>query len=72
MNKPDVAAAALVTAGALNWGLADAFHLDRAVTLFGMRFRETSVMSSVMYGLAGMYQALTRKSIQSRRCFANE
>jgi hypothetical protein len=39
-------------------------------TLIGMGFGETSPLSSVVYGLvglAGLYQALTRKSIE-RRC----
>jgi uncharacterized membrane protein YuzA (DUF378 family) len=69
MKKLDVTAAALVIVGALNWGLAGVFHLDLVATLFGMRFGETSALSSVVYGLvglAGLYQALTWKSIQRR------
>jgi uncharacterized membrane protein YuzA (DUF378 family) len=55
--------------GALNWGLAGAFHLDLVATVFGMKFGETSALSTVVYslvGLAGLYQALTWKSIQRR------
>lgn len=69
MKNIDVAAAALVIIGALNWGLAGVFHLDLVATLFGMKFGETSALSSVVYGLvglAGLYQALTWKSIQRR------
>ena len=69
MKKLDVIAAALVIIGALNWGLAGAFHLDLVATVFGMRFGETSALSTVVYGLvglAGLYQALTWKSIQRR------
>jgi uncharacterized membrane protein YuzA (DUF378 family) len=69
MRKLDVAAAALVIIGALNWGLAGVFHLDLVATVFGMRFGETSPLSAVVYslvGLAGLYQALTWKSIQRR------
>jgi len=69
MKKLDVIAAALVIVGALNWGLAGVFHLDLVATVFGMRFGETSALSSVVYGLvglAGLYQALTWKSIQRR------
>ncbi len=69
MKKLDVIAAALVIIGALNWGLAGVFHLDLVATVFGMRFGETSALSSVVYalvGLAGLYQALTLKSSQRR------
>ena len=69
MKKLDVTAAALVIIGAVNWGLAGAFHLDLVATVFGMRFGETSALSTVVYslvGLAGLYQALTWKSIQRR------
>ena len=69
MKNLDVIAAALVIIGALNWGLAGVFHLDLVATLFGMKFGETSALSSVVYGLvglAGLYQALTWTSIQRR------
>ena len=69
MKNLDVLAAGLVIVGALNWGLAGVFHLDLVAALFGMRFGETSPLSSVVYGLvglAGLYQALTWKSIQRR------
>ena len=69
MKKLDVIAAALVIVGALNWGLAGAFHLDLVAAVFGMKFGETSALSTVVYslvGLSGLYQALTWKSIQRR------
>lgn len=69
MKKLDVIAAGLVIIGALNWGLAGVFHLDLVATVFGMRFGETSGLSAVVYalvGLAGLYQAVTWKSIQRR------
>lgn len=69
MKKIDVIAAALVIIGALNWGLAGTIHLDLVAALFGMKFGETSAFSTVVYslvGLAGLYQALTWKSIQRR------
>lgn len=55
--------------GALNWGLAGVFGLDLVATVFGMKFGETNALSSVVYalvGLAGLYQAVTWKSIQRR------
>jgi uncharacterized membrane protein YuzA (DUF378 family) len=73
MKKIDVIAAALVIIGALNWGLAGTIHLDLVAALFGMKFGETSALTSVVYGLvglAGLYQALTWKSIQ-RRWYSN-
>jgi uncharacterized membrane protein YuzA (DUF378 family) len=69
VKKLDVIAAALVIIGALNWGLAGVFHVDLVAAVFGMKFGETSALSSVVYGLvglAGMYQALTWKAIQRR------
>lgn len=69
IKKVDVLAAALVIIGALNWGLAGAFHLDLVAAVFGMKFGETSALSTVVYslvGLSGLYQALTWKSIQRR------
>ena len=69
MKKVDVMAAALVIIGALNWGLAGVFHMDLVAAVFGMKFGETSALSSVVYGLvglAGLYQALTWKAIQRR------
>jgi len=69
MKQLDVIAAALVIIGALNWGLAGTIHLDLVAALFGMKFGETSALSTVVYslvGLAGLYQALTWKSIQRR------
>lgn len=69
MKQIDVIAAALVIIGALNWGLAGVFHLDLVAAVFGLRFAETSALSSVIYGLvglSGLYQALTWKAIQRR------
>ena len=69
MKALDTVAAALVIIGALNWGLAGVAHLDLVALLFGMKFGETSALSSVVYalvGLSGLYQAATWKSIQRR------
>ena len=69
MKKLDVIAAALVIVGALNWGLVGLSHVDLVAAVFGMKFGETSALSSVVYGLVGLcglYQAATWKSIQRR------
>ncbi len=74
MKKLDVTATALVIIGALNWGLVGVFHFDLVAALFGMKFGETSALTSVVYGLvglAGLYQGLAWRSIQARRRPAN-
>ena len=60
MKMLNVVTGALVVIGALNWGLAGVFHLDLVATVFGMKFGETSTLSSVIYvlvALSGLYQA---------------
>lgn len=69
MKQIDVAAAVLVVVGALNWGLVAVTRFDLVAALFGMRFGEVSGLSAVVYGLvglAGAYQALFFKRVQSR------
>ena len=69
MKNIDVIAAGLVMVGAINWGLAGLFRVDLVAAIFGMSFGEVSPLSSLVYGLvglAGLYQALTWKSIQRR------
>ena len=69
MKKFDVLAAVLVVVGALNWGLVAVAHFDLVATIFGMKFGETSALSSVVYGLvglSGLYQAVSWKAIQRR------
>jgi uncharacterized membrane protein YuzA (DUF378 family) len=69
MKKLDVVAAVLLVIGGLNWGLVGAAHFDVVAAIFGMRFGETSVLSSVVYllvGLSALYQAVSWKAIQRR------
>ena len=69
MKTADVVAAGLVIVGALNWGLVGVFKFDLVAFISGMRFGETSVLSSIVYalvGLAGLYQAIFWKRIQQR------
>ena len=69
MKQIDVAAAVLVVVGALNWGLIAVARFDLVATLFGMRFGEVSPLSTTVYGLvglAGVYQAMFWKRVQSR------
>jgi uncharacterized membrane protein YuzA (DUF378 family) len=69
MKTIDVIAAVLVIVGALNWGLVGLANLDLVAALFGMRFGETSALTSAVYalvGLAGIYQGLFWKAIGRR------
>ncbi len=69
MKTFDVIATVLLVVGGLNWGLVGIAHFDLVAAIFGMRFGETSTLSSVVYllvGLAALYQALSFKAIQRR------
>ena len=69
MKQIDVIAAVLVVVGALNWGLIAVARFDLVATLFGMQFGEVSTASALVYGLvglAGLYQAVSWKRVQSR------
>jgi len=69
MKTLDVIAAVLLVIGGLNWGLVGVAHFDLVATIFGMRFGETSALSSVVYvlvGLSALYQAVSFKAIQRR------
>jgi uncharacterized protein len=69
VKQIDIVAAVLVVVGALNWGLIALARFDLVAALFGMRFGEVSPITSVVYalvGLAGVYQAVSWKRVQSR------
>jgi uncharacterized membrane protein YuzA (DUF378 family) len=69
MKTFDVIAAVLVVIGGLNWGLVAIAHFDLVAAIFGMKFGETSALSSAVYllvGLAALYQAISFKGIQHR------
>ncbi len=69
MKKLDVAAAVLLVVGGLNWGLVGVARFDLVAAIFGMRFGETSALSSAVYllvGLSALYQAFSWKAIQRR------
>ena len=69
MKLIDVVAAVLVVVGALNWGLVAVGRFDLVAALFGLSFGEVSGLTAVVYGLvglAGLYQALFWKRVQSR------
>jgi len=69
MKLIDVVAAVLVVVGALNWGLVAVARFDLVAAVFGLSFGEVSALTAVVYGLvgvAGLYQALFWKRVQSR------
>lgn len=69
MKTIDVLAAVLLVVGGLNWGLVGAAHFDLVATIFGLRFGETSAITSIVYllvGVAALYQAVSFKAIQRR------
>jgi uncharacterized membrane protein YuzA (DUF378 family) len=69
LKSLDVIAAVLLVVGGLNWGLVAVAHFDLVAAIFGMKFGETSVLSSVVYslvGLSALYQAVSFRAIQQR------
>jgi len=69
MKTLDVIAAVLLVVGGLNWGFVGVAHIDLVATIFGMKFGDTSALSSAVYGLVGLaavYQAVSFKGIQDR------
>ena len=69
MKTLDVVAAVLLVVGGVNWGLVSVAHFDLVAAIFGMKFGETSTLSSAVYalvGLSALYQAVSFKRIQHR------
>lgn len=69
MKKLDLVAAALVTVGALNWGLVAIAEFDLVASLVGLSFGETNAVSRVVYGLVGaaaVYQIAQQHAIRRR------
>ena len=69
MKTLDVIAAVLLVVGGLNWGLVSVAHFDLVAAVFGMKFGETSILSSAVYalvGLSALYQSVSFKGIQHR------
>jgi uncharacterized membrane protein YuzA (DUF378 family) len=50
----DLAAAALLIVGGLNWGLVALAEFDLVAWLFGEDFGSTNVASRIVYGLVGL------------------
>jgi uncharacterized protein len=57
MSKLNLAAAALVIVGGLNWGLVAIAEFDLVAALVGLEFGETNAASRIVYGLVGLSAA---------------
>jgi uncharacterized membrane protein YuzA (DUF378 family) len=69
VKKLDLAAAALVIVGGLNWGLVAIAEFDLVAALVGLEFGETNAVSRVVYGLVGLaavYQIAQQHAIRRR------
>jgi uncharacterized protein len=65
----DIAAAALLIVGGLNWGLVSIAGFDLVAALVGLEFGETNAVSRVIYGLVGaaaVYQIAQQHAIRRR------
>ena len=68
MKTLKIIAAVLVIVGALNWGVVALAHFDLVAALLGMSFGQTSVLSSLVYGLvglSGLYQLIMLPGVLS-------
>jgi uncharacterized protein len=66
MRQLDTLATVLLVVGAVNWGLVAFARFDLVAALFGMRFGETSALSSAVYALvalAGVYRLFAWRSM---------
>jgi uncharacterized protein len=69
MKKIDVASAALLIVGGLNWGLVAVANFDLVATIFGLDFGQTNVATRVVYGLVGLaavYQVTQLRALPVR------
>jgi uncharacterized protein len=69
VKKLDIAAAALLIVGGLNWGLVAIAEFDLVAALVGLEFGETNAVSRVIYGLVGaaaVYQIAQQHGIRRR------
>jgi uncharacterized membrane protein YuzA (DUF378 family) len=69
MKKLDIAAAALVIVGGLNWGLVAIGKFDLVAAIVGLEFGETNAVSRLVYGLVGLaavYQIAQQHAIRQR------
>jgi uncharacterized membrane protein YuzA (DUF378 family) len=69
MKKIDVASAALLIVGGLNWGLVAVANFDLVAAIFGLDFGQTNVATRIVYGLVGLaavYQLTQLRALPAR------
>lgn len=69
MKKMDVASAALLIVGGLNWGLVAVANFDLVAAIFGLDFGQTNVATRIVYGLVGLaavYQLSQLRALPTR------
>jgi hypothetical protein len=69
MKKIDIASAALLIVGGLNWGLVAVANFDLVATIFGLDFGQTNVATRIVYGLVGLaavYQITQLRALPAR------
>ena len=69
MKKIDVASAALLIIGGLNWGLVAVANFDLVAAVFGLDFGQTNVATRIVYGLVGLaavYQITQLRALPAR------
>ncbi len=67
MKRLDIAAAALLIIGGLNWGLVAIAQFDLVAALFGLEFGETNVATRIVYGLVGLAAVYAIGALVSKR-----
>jgi hypothetical protein len=69
MRKIDIASAALLIVGGLNWGLVAVANFDLVAAIFGLDFGQTNVATRIVYGLVGLaavYQVTQLRALPAR------
>ena len=67
MKTLDIVAVILLIVGGLNWGLVGIAHFDLVAAIFGMKFGQTSMLSSVVYILVGLAAVIEAISLTTMR-----
>ena len=67
MKTIDIVAVILLIIGGLNWGLVGLAHFDLVATIFGLKFGQTSMLSSIVYVLVGLAALVEIVSLTTMR-----
>lgn len=67
MKTLDIVAVILLIVGGLNWGLVGIAHFDLVAAIFGMKFGQTSMLSSIVYILVGLAAVIEAISLTTLR-----